>query len=168
MAPKKSTQPSLKDASTIQLLSMARLAVASEPGVRVSDIEVQRAGPSFTIDTARAFLEKEQGSTIVFIVGADSVPELKTWKDARELVKLVQFAAVPRPGRDLEADLKQARSDLGAEITRIPMSDAQVSSTEVRTRLRDGQPIDGLVPEAVREYIAARGLYKPTKGPRHE
>jgi nicotinate-nucleotide adenylyltransferase len=146
-------------------LAMARLAAASEPGLDVSPIELERAGPSFTIDTVRAFLSKEPGVELYFVVGSDTVPELASWKDVRELLRLARFAVVGRAGRDLEKDFAHLEKEIGAEAVRglrervVPMEPSSVSATEVRARVAAGKPIDGWVPGAVADYIRSHKLY---------
>jgi nicotinate-nucleotide adenylyltransferase len=146
-------------------LAMARLAARGEAGLQVSPIELERAGPSYTIDTVRAFLAAEPGVELYFIVGADNVPELTTWKDNRTLVTLARFAVAARPGHDLEKDLADIERSLGKEAARglreriVPLAPDAVSATEIRARVRAGKPIDGLVPDAVRDYIHSHGLY---------
>jgi nicotinate-nucleotide adenylyltransferase len=146
-------------------LAMTRLAAASEPGLEVSGIELERTGPSFTIDTVRAFLARDPGVELYFIIGCDTLPELATWRAARELLSLARFAVVARPGRELEADLARFERDFGTEAARavreriVPMEPAAVSATEVRARVAGGKPIEGLVPGAVAEYIRAHRLY---------
>ena len=156
-------------ASAEDRFAMASLAAADPvfagAGFEVSDVELTRTGPSFTIDTLRWFRERDPAAELFFVVGADSVPELKTWRDARELFRLARFAVAARPGHDLEGDLAALARDLGAEAAQglrervVPIEPDPLSATEIRRRLRDGDSIEGLVPDAVRRYIHERGLY---------
>jgi len=140
-------------------LAMARL--AASPGVEVSTIELDRQGPSYTIDTLRAFRAAEPEAELIFIIGADSVPELVTWRDATTFVGLARFAVAARPGHDLDREVTAAERALGCKLALIPLEPDPVSATEVRERVRQGRSIDGLVPDAVRDYIAAHNLYRP-------
>jgi nicotinate-nucleotide adenylyltransferase len=141
-------------------LAMARLASKDEPGFEVSAIELERTGPSYTIDTVRSFLAASPGAEVHFVIGADSVPELRTWKDARALLGLAKFAVAVRPGYDLTRDLRDLEREFGVRLTMIPTEPDPLSATEIRDRVREGKSIDGLVPAAVRDYIVARNLYR--------
>jgi nicotinate-nucleotide adenylyltransferase len=141
-------------------LAMARLAAKDEPALEVSSIELERTGPSYTIDTVRSFLAADPHAEVHFLIGADSVPELKTWKDARTLLRLARFAVVARPGCDLEKDLAELERDLGARLSLISIEPDAISATEIRERVRRNEPLDGFVPPAVRDYIAAHNLYR--------
>ena len=145
-------------------LQMVRLAVSGLRGLEASDIEFRRAGPSYSIDTVRALMEHWPDDRFVFIIGADTVPELPAWHQARLLIELVDWAVVPRPGCGLD-DLSMIESSLGSAaadklrraVVRVEAVD--LSSTEVRRRLQAGQPIGRMVRSAVVDYIRARGLY---------
>ena len=118
------------------------------------------------IDTVRAFLAAEPGVELFFIVGADNLPELVTWKDHATLLTLALFAVAGRPGHDLEKHLASFERSFGADATRglreriVPIEEDPVSATEIRERVRAGKPIDGLVPAAVRDYMTTHGLYR--------
>ena len=134
-------------------LAMARLAAVNEPGLEVSPIELERTGPSYTVDTLRAFRAAHPGAEIFFIIGADTLPELKTWKESSALFSLATFAVAVRPGFEKV-------SEPGAKVVTVPIVPDAVSATEIRARVREGKPIDGLVPDAVRDYITAHHLYR--------
>ncbi|HZU97112.1 MAG TPA: nicotinate-nucleotide adenylyltransferase [Planctomycetota bacterium] len=138
-------------------LAMARLAAG--PGIEVSSIELDRQGPSYTVDTLRAFHAQEPDAELTFIIGADSVPELVTWRDAKTLVGLARFAVAARPGHDLDREVTASEQALGAKFTLVPIEPDPVSATDIRERVRAGRSIDGLVPDAVRDYIRAHHLY---------
>lgn len=146
-------------------LAMTRLAAGGEAGLEVSGIELEREGPSYSIDTVRAFATREPGAEIYFLIGSDTLPELRTWKDSKALVALARFAVVARPGRDLERDLARFEADFGTEAGRgvrervVPMQPAAVSATDVRARASRGERLAGLVPAAVEKHIHERGLY---------
>ncbi len=159
-----SARPPHKHDSTLapaeDRLAMARLAAGSEPAFEVSAIELERTGPSYTIDTIRSFLGQNPGAELYFVIGADSVPELRTWRDARTLLGLARFGVVARPGCDLAKDLADLEREFGARLTVIPHQPDAISATEIRERVRRGEAVDGLVPAAVRDYIAAKNLYR--------
>ncbi|MBI3722863.1 nicotinate (nicotinamide) nucleotide adenylyltransferase [bacterium] len=153
-------------------LAMARLAVLGEKGLEVSDLELEREGPSYTIDTVRSFLREDAGGEVHFIVGADGLSLLSSWKEIHELLRIGGFAVVARPGFDPREEIERARPALGADAAErllrgiLPMTPVAVSATEIRARVEEGRSIEGLVPEAVREYISARGLYRKPEASR--
>ena len=148
-------------------LIMARLACRNMRGLEICDIEVRRDGPCYTIDTVRELGRAcGEGTKLVLILGEDSVGELPTWKDAGKLVEEAGFAIVHRP-RCPPADFERLAAELGStaaerlkgsvlKITRP----ADVSSTEIRRRVRRGESIAGLVRAEVEDYINERGLYR--------
>jgi nicotinate-nucleotide adenylyltransferase len=147
-------------------LAMARLAAQGEPGLEVSDLELRRSGPSFTIDTIAAFERDRPDAELFFIIGADSLGELESWRDAGKLLDRVRFVVVNRPGHDVERGLGAVEHALGAARAQglrertVTMEPVSVSATQIRDKVRRGEPIDGLVPDRVRDYIAAHGLYR--------
>jgi nicotinate-nucleotide adenylyltransferase len=172
-------------ASPYHRFAMTALAVNGVDGLAVSDLELCAPGPSYTADTLARFHERWAlpASQIFFITGADAFAEIETWHRYPEVLGLSNFVVVSRPGFPAGA-LRQrlpslagrmatapaegpspARGIPGAEAvesTRIFLVDAQtpgVSSTEIRRRLREGEPLSGLVPPAVERHIAQHGLY---------
>jgi nicotinate-nucleotide adenylyltransferase len=138
-------------------VKMAELATASRrEWSMVSTVESARPGPSYTVDTVRIFHTFFKDDVELFlIIGSDTVPELKTWREIGELVKLVGFIAVDRGGRDVEADL--ARAPEGARIKRVsPATPSSTSSTWIRSLKRDRKPS---VPKEVADYIEKHRLY---------
>ena len=146
-------------------LEMVRLAVASHPAFEVSDVEVRRPGPSYTVDTL-ALLQDRLGpaAELFFILGLDSLAELPQWHEPQRLLQLCRLVAVPRPG--------EASPDMGALEGQLPGLRARlvtlegapgiaVSSSVLRARLARGESVRYLVPEAVEEYIRREGLYRP-------
>ena len=151
-------------ASPADRLAMTRLA-ADAAGLEVSPVELERSGPSYTIDTVRALRRQRPEDAFVWIIGADTIGELPTWKEAGTLLREVTFAAVNRPGHDVEAGLGLLAERLGAEAAAavranlVTMEPRPISSTEVRRRVLRGEPWEDLVPPAVAEFIRAEGLY---------
>jgi nicotinate-nucleotide adenylyltransferase len=145
---------------------MVQLAIADDPAFEASDIELRRQGPTYSFDTVRQFRDQSGDAwDIYFLIGADTLPELPTWHRVRELADLCKFAVFSRPGESLDVldRLRGALSD--AQIAaiagrRIEIPLIGVSSTDIRRRVRDGVSIRYLVPEAVRRYIVAKGLYR--------
>jgi nicotinate-nucleotide adenylyltransferase len=138
--------------------AMCKLAVANDPFFDVSDVELRRTGPSYTIDTIRQF--KQDGWTSVhWLIGADMLQILPKWRQPQALVAEAQFLVMARPGWTLDwSSLPEEFRHLRHNVITAPL--LQISATDVRTRLRDGLPISYLVPNAVRRYIEQHGLYR--------
>ena len=135
---------------------MLLMAIEGRDLFEVSDIEIKKGGKSYTVETLKELRALYGDSAqIYFIVGSDSLKELPAWKDLDEVLKLARFTVVNRPGFEM-ADIP-----VGAEAVEMPGID--VSSTEIRRRIKEGASIDGLVPEGVREYIEGKGLYLQDK-----
>ena len=136
-------------------LAMVRAAIAGNPAFEVSDVETRREGVSYTVDTLGHLAHEHPTADLVWIVGGDSLASFPTWREPREILRLASLAAYPRPGADLSAVpgwVLERTALVGA-----PRLD--VSSTEIRARIAEGRSVRYLVPDAVREIIAARRLY---------
>jgi nicotinate-nucleotide adenylyltransferase len=146
---------------------MLELAVACELLFDVSDFEISRPGPSYTILTVEEFRRRLSDSAELFwLIGADSLPELANWYEAERLVDICRIITVLRPGweqPDLSVLKRRFRPDqierLKGDILQTPRID--VSASEIRRRVAAGLSIRYLVPDAVAEYIAVQGLYRP-------
>jgi len=136
--------------------SMVKAAVDGKNRFSVSRIEIDRDGPSYTIDTIRA-LKDDYPEGICFIVGADRLIEIDTWKEAEELLRSVPFIIAPRPGVTLSAFAEPPFDQ--AAIYPLDMPEIDLSSTRLRRMVRDGESIDRFVPAEVAEYIVRHGLY---------
>ena len=137
-------------------LEMVRLAVAGEPRMGVSDLEARSPAPSYTIETIRRLrVELGEDETIYFIMGADSLTQFFTWKDPEDLLTSCEFVVVPRPGVAIEGADDRIRNK--AHILDSPMLD--ISSSDIRERVRRGESIDHLVPPEVSAYISEKKLY---------
>ena len=141
--------------------AMTELAVADNPHFTVSDMELKRTGVSYTIDTIRQLHAQYEDRELNFIIGADSVAQLHTWHNIEEMLELTRFVAVWRPG--YEGAMEDMVRHLGEQAKeRVLLLDTPVydiSSTEIRTRIRQGLGLAGLVPPAVERYIYEHGLY---------
>jgi nicotinate-nucleotide adenylyltransferase len=171
-------------AAAADRLKMIELAVAGSPGFTISDVEIRREGPSFTIDTARHFRQAHAPETrIHLIVGLDAFLEIDSWRSFRELLALVPVIVITRPG-PAGGEPEQERAALegyirstlapgcvtdgdpgvfqapGIEpITLFPVTALDISSTRLRRLAGDGGSLQYLVPEEVRRYIQIKGLY---------
>ena len=159
-----------------QRAEMLRLAIAGESDLCVDLRELRRTGPSYTIDTLRELRAAYGGEVpIALLVGADSVLGLPGWREWRTLFELAHFVVADRPGSDLDrlpsgalADALAGRwtgspEDLQASpagrLLRLAQPLHPASATEVRRRIAAGQPLQGLVPDAVAAYVREHGLY---------
>ena len=142
---------------------MTCLAVATNPFFCASAIEVERPGPSFTIDTVRAIMKLYPGAEIYFITGADALLEIFKWKDFDILLTICNFVAATRPGyRLFELREKTAAlpSGLKQNISYMEVPALAISSTDIRQRVHDGRPVKYLLPESVEDYIIKNKLYR--------
>ena len=152
-------------------LRMVCLATKGNPGFAVSDMELRRRGPSYTVDTIKN-LKRRLGSGVglCFLIGGDTIGELPTWWDIETLVDLCEIVPLSRPGalKPRLGDLAKAigRAQARALLSRViemPLMD--ISATDIRRRVADGRSIRYLVPEAVSEYIFRKRLYMKTAQP---
>jgi nicotinate-nucleotide adenylyltransferase len=133
---------------------MTVIATASNPRFSVSRVDIDRGGPTYTIDTLRDLDAARPGAEFFFITGADALAEILTWHDADELFTLAHFVGCTRPGHRLSG---AGLPDGKVSLVEIPA--LSISSTECRARVGAGQPVWYLVPDGVVQYIAKRGLY---------
>lgn len=140
--------------------AMVVLATASHSAFEVSRLELERRGPSYTVDTVAAFREMAPGAELYFITGADATLEILTWHRHQDLVKSCRFIAVTRPGYDLERLSSVLPSDYLDRINTIQAPGVDISSTGLRERVARGEPIKYLVPEGVEAYLTKHRLYQ--------
>jgi nicotinate-nucleotide adenylyltransferase len=144
-------------------IEMLWLALAGEPSFDISTLEIERDGPSYTIDTLRELKDRfGEGTEIYFIAGYGSIDEMTRWREPEKIVELCRIVVVSRPG--------YAAPDgdaLGAKIPALPgrlmVLDGpaeDISSTDIRERVARGLPISHLVPEEVERYIMEQGIYR--------
>ncbi|MGE5264514.1 MAG: nicotinate-nucleotide adenylyltransferase [Acidobacteriota bacterium] len=145
-----------------QRVEMVRLAIASNPHFALSRVDVDREGPTYTVDTLR-LLQKQLGehTELYFIMGMDSLANIMTWRQPEELVRFCRLAVFERPGFRADMDkLEQKLPGLRERVVFIPGSPLDVAASELQWRVRHGESIDHLVPSAVAAYIEAHGLYR--------
>ncbi|MBI5599380.1 MAG: nicotinate (nicotinamide) nucleotide adenylyltransferase [Deltaproteobacteria bacterium] len=164
----------LELASAGDRLEMVRLATAANPAFGVSDAEVKRGGRSYTIDTVREL--KKDGFSPTLIVGSDSFNDITTWCEYEELFNEADFAVVPRPGHGVKKMAEAVPVELakrfwydteyaayvnsgGRRVTYMETTHLDISSSAIRERIRKGLSIRYLLPQAVEEFISAKGLY---------
>jgi nicotinate-nucleotide adenylyltransferase len=135
---------------------MTVIATASNPRFSVSRIDIDRPGPTYTIDTLRDLKAVHADAELFFITGADALAQILGWHAADELFALAHFVGVSRPGYDA-VDL--ARFPEGA-VTLLEVPALAISSSDCRARVAGGHPVWYLVPDGVVQYIDKRNLYR--------
>lgn len=143
-------------------LRMVELAIAENPHFSISRVDVDRSGPSYTVDTLKLLrAEVGPGPVLFFIMGADLLVNILDWYQPQRLIELCQLAVVGRPR--IEVDLPQLERQLPGltdRIHQVQMPHLEISSSNLRARVRDGRSISYMVPAAVESYIRKEGLYR--------
>lgn len=135
---------------------MTVIATASDPLFSVSRVDIDRPGETYTIDTLRDLrAERGAGAELFFIMGADALSGIRTWRNTENLFSMAHFVGCTRPGHPID---KNGLSE--EDFTWIDLPALEISSTACRDRVRAGRPIRYLVPDGVIQYIAKRGLYR--------
>ena len=136
---------------------MTVIATAANPRFTVSRVDIDRQGPTYTIDTLKDLTARFPGAELYFITGADALADIFTWRNAEELFALARFVGCTRPGYTMdEATLAGIPSD---RVTMVEIPALAISSTDCRSRKRRGEPVWYLVPDGVVQYIAKHDLY---------
>ncbi len=141
-------------ASAQDRLRMVQLATRDNPCFAVSDIEVRRAGHSYTVDTLRELREDRPRADFFFLLGSDSLSDLPAWHVPEDIAALATLAVVPRPGWE-----SGGYEGLGSVVL-VNCPQLDISSSAVRAMFRSGHSARYLVPDPVLEYVAERGLYR--------
>lgn len=144
---------------------MAVIATASNRRFRVSRTDIDRSGPTYTVDTLRALRAELGDVEMYFVTGADAILQILTWKDPEEVLAEAQFIAATRPGFDLDRLEKELPEGLGHRVHVLEIPALAISSTDIRRRVREGRPVRYLVPEGVARYIEKAGLYAASEEP---
>ncbi len=150
-------------ASAADRLAMVKLAIDDKPGIAISTLEIDRPGPSYTVDTLRILRKSlPQGDELFFILGWDNLLELPRWREPEEIIKLCRLIAVPRIGSRVPdtATLESLLPGLSQRVILLDKPEIDISATVIRERVMLGLPVDHLVPEAVAEYIQKHHLYR--------
>ena len=144
-------------------METVRLAIADRAYCKLSSMEIDREGPSYTVDTMSE-LKAQLGDEdeLFFILGWDSLTELPEWREPERIIRLCQLVAVPRPGYP-RPDLKVLERSIPGLIERVTVlgrPEVDIDASGIRERVARGQSISRLVPEAVERYIREKGLYR--------
>ena len=146
-------------ASATDRLAMTNLAIAGNPHFSLDEREVERIGPTYTVDTLRE-LHGQGLDDIVLILGSDALADMPTWREPDVITALARLAVAPKGMDEGQQAWLAAQVGVDTSPALVDMPPIPVSSTLVRERVRDGLPIRYLVPEAVEGYIRERGLYR--------
>lgn len=141
-------------ASPADRLAMTRLLVEGLPGFEVNAIEIERGGLSYTVDTLSTLASQLQSSELFWLVGADVLRTFAKWRNPEKIVELATLTVMRRTGEPADV------SGLPGPPKLIETRRIDISSTEIRQRVREGRSIRGFVPDAVADYIASAGLYR--------
>ena len=134
---------------------MTVIATASNPRFTVSRVDIDRDGPTYTIDTLRDLKAARPDAELFFITGADAIAQILGWRDHDELWQLAHFVAVSRPGHVLSTEGLPSE-----DVSQLEVPALAISSTDCRARVRSGNPVWYLVPDGVVQYIAKHHLYR--------
>jgi nicotinate-nucleotide adenylyltransferase len=140
--------------------AMVKLAIAGVRAFVLERCELERTGPSYTLQTVRELQQREPGANWFLLIGADQYNNLHTWRGWSELLRLVTLAVAPRPGVAMRPDPQVARLPHQA----VPLPPMDISATDIRARVARGETISGLVSDAVAGYIARHHLYGSAAG----
>ncbi|MCL3836461.1 nicotinate-nucleotide adenylyltransferase [Aeromicrobium sp. zg-Y1362] len=138
---------------------MTVIATAANPRFKVSRVDIDREGPTFTIDTLRDLAATYPDADLYFITGADAMAAILTWRDHRELFELAHFVGCTRPGHEMNESTLEGLPRERVTLVEIPA--LAISSTDCRARVHSGEPVWYLVPDGVVQYIGKHGLYEP-------
>ena len=140
---------------------MVELAVDGESGLLLDRLEIERPGPSYTVETVRALAARHSGARLTVLIGSDAAAEFGQWKDADGIRALAEVVVFMRGVAERAEEAERAETVLrghGFRVVEVPLVD--ISATRIRERVRAGRSIRYLVPERVAEYIAAQRLYR--------
>lgn len=141
-----------------QRLEMVKAAIASNPAFKPLDIELVRGGISYTVDTMKELRRLHPENDFYFIIGADMVNYLPKWEGIEELAQMLTFIGLQRPGSMLELDTLPDSIQQAVVLAEMPLVD--ISSSLIRSRMRQGRSIRYMVPEPVYEYMRRSGIYE--------
>ena len=143
---------------------MVRLAISPNPDFEISDIETTRVDLSYTVDTIRELKKIYREEKLYFLIGLDSLFQLKTWKKIGDLSQEIEFVVALRPGyidkEEINKEIDFLRENFGTKINLIKTPLYEISSTDLRDRIHEGKSLRYLIPKKVLDYIEESGFYK--------
>ncbi|MGA2029726.1 MAG: nicotinate-nucleotide adenylyltransferase [Verrucomicrobiota bacterium] len=146
-------KPESKPAPAAVRLQLIRLALAGKTNYEIDEQEIRRGGISYTIETLRDYTKRFSKAELFYLIGADNISKLTEWREVNELAKLAEFIAIPRPGGIVAEFPKPFR---GRILKGFPV---EISSSQIRARVKASLPVDNLVPPFVGEAIRNNQLY---------
>ncbi|KLU66045.1 nicotinate-nucleotide adenylyltransferase [Desulfosporosinus acididurans] len=144
-------------------LEMVERAIKDNPAFECSAMEIERQGPSYTVETLRLLSKIWPEHELYFITGTDALREIFSWREAEEILTMIQFIGAARPGFDAKDFLQCVRHDHPEIVDKIHYLEVPalaISSTDIRMRVKQQKPIRYLLPEAVRLFIEQKNLYR--------
>ena len=143
---------------------MVRLAISPNPDFEISDIETTRVKKSYTVDTIRELKKIYKEEKLYLLIGLDSLFQLKTWMKIGDLSQEIEFVVALRPGyldkEEVNKEIDFLRENFGTKINLIKTPLYEISSTDLRDRIREGKSLRYLIPKKVLDYIEESGFYK--------
>lgn len=143
---------------------MVKLAISPNPDFEISDIETTRVNLSYTVDTIRELKKIYKEEKLYFLIGLDSLFQLKTWKKIEDLSQEIEFVVALRPGyinkEEINNEIEFLRKNFGTKINLIKTPLYEISSTDLRDRIHQGKSLRYLIPKKVLDYIEESGFYK--------
>lgn len=143
---------------------MVRLAISPNPDFEISDIETTRVNLSYTVDTIRELKKIYKEEKLYFLIGLDSLFQLKSWKKIGDLSQEIEFVVALRPGyidkEEINGEIDFLRENFGTRINLIKTPLYEISSTDLRDRIHEGKSLRYLIPKKVLDYIEESGFYK--------
>jgi nicotinate-nucleotide adenylyltransferase len=146
-------KPEIKPAPDAVRLRLLRLALAGKTNYEIDEQEIKRGGISYSVETLRDYAKRFPGAQLFYLIGADNISKLNEWREASELAKLAEFVAIPRPGEKAAEFPKPFR---GRILKGFPI---EISSSQIRARIKAGLPIENLVPPFVSAAIHTAKIY---------
>ena len=141
-------------------LEMAELAVAGHPNFAVSDLELRRTGPSYTVDTLRSLKEQNPKAKIFLLLGGDSLVDFPTWREPKEILTLAKLGVMKREGSPAPEQPTGWEAELAERVTYIEAPLLTISGTDLRRRVSERRSVRYFVPAAVEAFIIAQNLYQ--------
>lgn len=153
-----------RDISAAELrYEMVKRAIQDNPAFDISALEIERKGPSYTVETLRVLRRTWPEHELYFITGSDALLEIFSWREAEEIFTMIQFIGAARPGFDASdffLKVQHEHPETEGKIHYLEVPALAISSTDIRARVRRGEPIRYLLPEPVRLYLEQCGLYQ--------
>lgn len=153
-------------ADKLDRLEMVKLALAGHERMRASDVEITREGVIYTVDTLKILHQQMPGSRFLYLIGADTLLDLHSWRNVDEVMHLCGFIVCGRPGyaKKVVEECKESMRTKGTVIYSLDMEEVDISATMIRKKVAQRESLRGLIPSAVEQYILKRNLYTTSEG----